>query len=40
MRAAQGAAALRVAWAVDFAYGANIPLAVNMNVAKVVALEA
>ena len=31
---------MRMAGAVDFTYGANVPLAVNMNVAKVVALEA
>ena len=27
-------------WAVDFANGANIPLAINTNMAKVVAFEA
>ena len=31
---------MRVARAVDFAYGADIPLAVDTNVAKMVALEA
>ena len=31
---------LRVSWAVDFANGANIPLTVNANVAKMVAFEA
>ena len=40
MRTAQGAAALRMAGAVDFTYGANVPLAMNTNVAKVVAFEA
>ena len=39
-RTAQGAVALRMAGAVNFTYGANVPLAVNTNVAKVVALEA
>ena len=34
------ATVLRVAWAVDFANGAHIPLAINANMAKVVALEA
>ena len=40
MRMTQRAAALRVARAVDFAYGADVPLAVDTNVAEVVALEA
>ena len=31
---------LRVAWAVDFANGADIPLAINANMAKVVAFKA
>ena len=31
---------MRMAGAVNFTYGANVPLAVNTNVAKVVALEA
>ena len=30
---------LWVAWAVDFADGADIPLAIDANIAKVVALE-
>ena len=34
------AAILRVSRAVDFANGANIPLAIDANVAKVMALEA
>ena len=40
MRVTQWAAALGVARAIDFAYGADIPLAVDTNVAKMVALEA
>ena len=40
MRTTQRAAALRVARVVDFAYGADIPLAVDTNMAKVVAFEA
>ena len=31
---------LRMPWAVDFANGANIPLAINANVAKMMAFEA
>ena len=30
---------MRVAWAVDFAYGADIPLTVDANMSKVVTLE-
>ena len=31
---------LQVPWAVDFANGANIPLAINADVAKMMAFEA
>ena len=31
---------LRVPWAIDVANGANVPLAINANMAKVVAFEA
>ena len=31
---------MRMAGAVDFTYGTNVPLAMNTNVAKVVAFEA
>ena len=31
---------LRMPWVVDFANGENIPLAINANVAKMVAFEA
>ena len=40
MRATQRAAVLGVARAVDFANRADVPLAVDMNMAKVVAFEA
>ena len=31
---------LRMSWAVDFAYWADVPLAINMNMAKMVAFKA
>ena len=40
MRATKRATPLRVAGAVDFANQADVPLAVDMNMAKVVAFEA
>ena len=35
----EGATVLRMSRAVDFAYRADIPLAIDMNVAKMVAFE-
>ena len=39
MRTTQRAASLRVARAVNFAYGADIPLTVDVNMSEVVTLE-
>ena len=35
----EGATVLRMPWAVDFAYWADVPLAIDMNVAKMMAFE-
>ena len=35
----EGATVLRMSWAVDFAYRADVPLAIDMNVAKMVAFK-
>ena len=35
----EGAMVLRMSWTVDFAYRADVPLAINTNMAKMVAFK-